>query len=405
MLVNASRYAVHPQLISRLKKDIPTSPHSRILLLSFLSNSDQILNTRDTPKMPPRALSHKDYTVGWICALSKELTAASTMLDEEDEDLPNPSNDHNAYILGRIGKHNVAIACLPEGEIGTNAAATVATRMTSTFPSIRFGLMVGIGGGVPPKVRLGDVVVSTPSGGFGGVVQWDFGRTEQGDNFKRTGALNLPPAALRTALGKLKTNHEKRGSSIPQYLEDLKTKWPRLAAKYTMSRFLEDVLFKADYHHIKEKEMGGRSMSDDWEEAGDETDKEDEDEENEGEKEKDCPLCDRTKAVKRRPREMRVHYGLIASGNQVVVDAAFRDKVNKALGGGVLCFEMEAAGLMNDFPCLVIRGICDYADSHKNKAWQEHAAAVAAAFAKEFLSVVQATEVDQLPTIGSKSVS
>lgn len=96
---------------------------------------------------------------------------------------------------------------------------------------------------------------------------------------------------------------------------------------------------------------------------------------------------------------MCVHYGLIASGNQVIRDATFRDKLNKDLGGNVLCFEMEAAGLMNNFPCIVIRGICDYADSHNNKYWQEHAAAVAVAFAKEILSVVPLQEVDQMPTI------
>src|SRR6201999_1636519 len=112
------------------------------------------------------------------------------------------------------------------------------------------------------------------------------------------------------------------------------------------------------------------------------------------EEDQNCPFCDRSQVVTRKPHDMLVHYGLIASGNQVIKDAAFRDKINKRLGGNVLCFEMEAAGLMNDFPCLVIRGICDYADSHKNKDWQEHAAAVAAAFAKEFLSVMPAQEVD-----------
>ena len=48
-----------------------------------------------------------------------------------------------------------------------------------------------------------------------------------------------------------------------------------------------------------------------------------------------------------------VHYGTIASGNQVMRDAAERDRVSAEFGG-VLCFEMEAAGLMNSFPCLVI---------------------------------------------------
>jgi nucleoside phosphorylase len=118
-----------------------------------------------------------------------------------------------------------------------------------------------------------------------------------------------------------------------------------------------------------------------------------------------CINCDQSKIVRRKPRDVCVHYGLIASGNQVIKDAAFRDEINKRLGGKVLCFEMEAAGLMNDFPCIVIQGICDYADSHKNKDWQEYTAAVAAAFAKELLSVVPAQEVQQMPTIKSKGQS
>ncbi len=84
--------------------------------------------------------------------------------------------DGNVHSLGRFGEHKIVIACLPKGKIGTNSAATVATRMTSTSTSIRVGLMVGIGGGVPPKVRHGDVVVRIPTTVFGGVVQWDFGK-------------------------------------------------------------------------------------------------------------------------------------------------------------------------------------------------------------------------------------
>jgi nucleoside phosphorylase len=71
----------------------------------------------------------------------------------------------------------------------------------------------------------------------------------------------------------------------------------------------------------------------------------------------------------RRPRDSEesvIHYGTIASGNQVMKDGLERDRLSSELGG-VLCFEMEAAGLMNNLPSLVIRGICDYADSHKNK--------------------------------------
>ena len=343
--------------------------------------------------------THNEYTVGWVCALPKELIAAAAMLDETHTDLPRQPNDHNAYTLGRVGGHNVVVACLPKGEIGNNNSATVAARMTSTFPSIKFGLMVGIGGGVPKSVRLGDVVVSTPTDGFGGVVQWDFGKTEQGGIFKRTGALNRPPTELLAALTKLEKEHAMKGSKIPQYLEELEKNWPRLVPKYIRSEFLKDVLFRADYNHVKNSAICDMGTSGSGAEEGEEEEDEEEEDEEEGGY---CIHCDQSKIVRRRPRDMCVHYGLIASGNQVIKDAAFRDEINTRLGGKVLCFEMEAAGLMSDFPCIVIRGICDYADSHKNKDWQEHAAAVAAAFAKELLSVVPAQEVEQMPTIKSK---
>ncbi|BCR85208.1 uncharacterized protein ACHE_20666A [Aspergillus chevalieri] len=314
--------------------------------------------------MATESRTHIDYTVGWVCALPKELIAAAAMLDETHQDLPRQPNDHNSYTLGRVGVHNVIVACLPKGEIGNNNAATVAARMTSTFPSIKFGLMVGIGGGVPKSVRLGDVVVSTPTDEFGGVVQWDFGKVQQEGTFKRTGALNCPPTELLSALTKIEKEHTMQGSKILQYLKDLETNWPDLRrnCKHIESINTEEI----------------------QEQYNDEEDEEDEEEEEE-EEGNYCIHCDQTKIVRRKPRDMRVHYGLIASGNWVIKDALFRDKINKTLGGKVLCLEMEAAGLMNDFPCLVIRGICDYADAHKNKNWQEHAAAVAAAFAKELL--------------------
>ncbi|PGH17821.1 hypothetical protein AJ79_00962, partial [Helicocarpus griseus UAMH5409] len=333
--------------------------------------------------------SHDDYTVGWVCALPKELIAAAAMLDETHPDLPKKPNDHNSYTLGRVGVHDIVIACLPKGELGNNNAATVATRMTSSFPSIKFGLMVGIGGGVPNEsVRLGDVVVSTPTDGFGGVVQWDFGKAQQ-EGFKRTGALNRPPPELLTALTKLEKEHAMKGSKIPHYLDELKVKWPRLAPRYIRSDSLRDVLFRADCKHVEKPDTYDidteGNQEDDYEEEDDEKDH--------------CIHCDQTRIVHRKPRDMLVHYGLIASGNQVIKDASFRNEINKRLGGKVLCFEMEAAGLMNDFPCLVIRGICDYADAHKNKTWQEHAAAVAAAFAKELLLIIPKQEVEQMPTI------
>jgi nucleoside phosphorylase len=151
------------------------------------------------------------------------------------------------------------------------------------------------------------------------------------------------------------------GSKVLENLSDMVARYPRLS-KFTRPATIDDVLFKADYDHIDDSN--------------------------------DCSACDTSKIVSRPPRDddFAVHYGTIASGNQVMKHGTTRDKVSKGLGGA-LCFEMEAAGLMNNFPCLVIRGICDYADSHKNKLWQGYAAATAAAFAKELMSVIPANQV------------
>lgn len=102
-----------------------------------------------------------------------------------------------------------------------------------------------------------------------------------------------------------------------------------------------------------------------------------------------------------RSEEEQVHifYSTIASANSLIKDGVERDRLSQDLGGNILCFEIEAAGLVNNFPYLIIRGICDYADSHKNKKWQPYTAATAAAYAKEVLSVIKAKEVAELAPI------
>ncbi|KAI1321129.1 ankyrin repeat protein [Xylariaceae sp. FL0255] len=348
--------------------------------------------------------THSDYTVGWVCALPKEQTAATVMLDGRHPDLPIDSNDTNVYTLGSIGHHNVVIACLPDGKLGTSSAANVATQLIRSFPGIRFGLMVGIGGGMPSKVKLGDVVVSVPRNTHPGVVQWDFGKAEPGNNFRRTGALNNPPTILLTALGKLATTHEIQGSQAQDFVSELKTKHPRLSLKYQKPSSELDVLCSTcnrgnhtyqDYAHAEPPAKKRRLAMKVSQLANDAS-----------QVLKDAQLldpdsissCDGNALQKREPGEMQIHRGLIASGNCVVKDAAFRDQVDRRLGGDVLCFEMESAGLMDNFPCVVIRGICDYADSHKTKEWQEYAAVIAAAFAKELLGCVLPTQVGLEPT-------
>ncbi|KAF7174380.1 hypothetical protein CNMCM5623_007084 [Aspergillus felis] len=319
--------------------------------------------------MDTRTFSHEDYTVGWICALPVETAAAKLMLDEIHTSLPRLPTDENTYILGSIGKHNVVIASLPMGVYGNTSATKVATQLLFSFHAIRFSFMVGIGGGVPSSnadIRLGDIVVSQPTDTFGGVIQYDLGKALSGGEFKRTGMLNRPPQVLLTALTTLRAQHFTEDSRVVEFASNIQAKMTPHKARKFARPMQEDYLFQAEYDHV----------------ASD-----------------TCINCDQSKLLLRPPREHEepvIHYGLIGSANQVVKDGRRRDQLARDLG--IYCVEMEAAGLMNNFPCLVIRGICDYADSHKNKEWQGYAAAVAAAYAKELLSVVEADQLNSTPT-------
>ncbi|KAL7960155.1 purine and uridine phosphorylase [Trichoderma compactum] len=269
---------------------------------------------------------------------------------ERHEGLLKPPTDSNAYTLGPIGQHNIVIACLPKGYAGPNSAATVATQMVQTFPSIKIGLLV----------RLGDVVVSTPHGQFPEVVQWNLGKSTEGGKFERTGSLNNPPNSLLSALGKLESKHELEGSKIPDFLEQLREKYPLSAKSCLDSTLHKDVLFESGYSHVHGKPI---------------EDNED------GEEEEGCVSCDPSQIVRRKHRSMSVHYGLIAPSITTIEDAELRNRLNKELDKKVLCVEMEAAGLMNSFPCI-------------NKTWQKYAAAVVAAFAKELLGCAQSSDVE-----------
>jgi len=107
-----------------------------------------------------------------------------------------------------------------------------------------------------------------------------------------------------------------------------------------------------------------------------------------------CSACDTTQLVTRESRAEdgpEVHYDTIGSANVDIRDGATRELSKEDMR--ILCLEMEAAGLVETFPSLVIRGICDCADSHKNKRWQPYAAAAAAAYMKELLLMVPSQAV------------
>ena len=307
----------------------------------------------------PQSINPADYTLAWICALPLELAAAEAILDEHHSPF-STSGAQSEYVLGKISGHNVVVGCLPSGVYGTNSATAAVTRLLSAFPNVRYGLMVGIGGGAPSKkvdVRLGDVVVSKPVGRLGGVIQYDLGKSVGDGRFELTGMLNQPPAVLLTAVSRQESMQMRKkdtyisseiGRVLAQHI-NMRTKFSRPAQ--------EDRLFRAGYSHPNERPS--------------------------------CSECDAKEQIDRPQRpstEPQIHYGTIASGNRVVKDGRQRDEIAQQFDA--ICFEMEAAGIMNHLPCIVIRGICDYCDSHKNKEWQGYAALAAAACAKQLLTFV-----------------
>ena len=201
----------------------------------------------------------------------------------------------------------------------------------------------------------------------GGVLQYDFGKTMRDGKFIQTGSLNKPPAVLLTGVSKLRALHRRKGSTIWEHVNNMLKLNPAMHQDFSYQSPEDDRLFQAEYDHV---------------DSG-----------------KDCKGCAQEHLVQRKPRTTNVpviHYGLIGSANRVMRHGVAREKLRQERG--IICFEMEAAGLMDNFPCLVIRGICDYSDTHKNDNWHPYAAATAAAYAKELLGVIPSIQVDKTPT-------
>jgi nucleoside phosphorylase len=298
------------------------------------------------PKITMR-LAYGDYTIAWICALPLELAASRAMLDEQHLPHPGIAGDDNTYVLGRIHRHNVVMACLP-GQYGTNNATIVATNLKRSFPSIRTTLMVGIAGRCPSQadLYLGDVVVGTK------VIQYDMGKALGGGRFQETAIPKTPAPLLNSAVSTLQSTYMAHQAS-DRIAGLLRSRLPNLSRPDHLDR-----LFQASYEH---HHLG-------------------------------APTCDDYDPKKLQPRagrrsnEPQIHYGVIASANRVMRNGKERDEI--ARRHSALCFEMEAAGIMDNVQYLPIRGICDYSDSHKDKVWQDYAATTAAAYARELLEVI-----------------
>lgn len=295
------------------------------------------------------------YTVGWICALSVELAAAMGMLDEaHGEPQKQPNGDHNTYTLGRVQDFNVVIACLPASIYGTSSAANVAGQMRSSFPNLKIGFFVGIGAGIPSfdgdsihDIRLGDVVVGTR------VVDYEMQKRYNGGRVQSTGHQDKPPKILLAAIQRLQADHPMTSSKIAEYIDAMIKKTPE-KRNFAYPESLNDELCEPCL-------VGG-----------------------------DCTGGKNVTRLRPRPdradSNARIYHGVIASGNTLCRDRTFREEIRQKFDA--MCFDMEAAGVMNNFNSLVVRGISDYADCHKNDYWHSYAAASAAGYVKLLLSYV-----------------
>ena len=311
-----------------------------------------------------RPATRAEFEIVVFCALPIEADAVVALFDyrwdNERSLYDRAEGDPNAYSPGAIDRHNVVLVHMPG--MGKASAAAVAANCRASFPNIKLALIVGVCGVVPFRpgssetvgIVLGDVIISD------GVVQYDVGRRlpEQfvtKDTLLDT--LGRPNTEIRALLAKLKSLHEREmlQGKVAGYMDVLRGK-PKLAAVYPGAA--QDRLFEATYRHLTD------GMS--------------------------CEECACDDKMLRRTRLQQgdgqpvVHFGLIASGDTVMKSGEDRDAI--AQQAGVIGFEMEGAGVWDSFPCVVIKGACDYADSHKTKAWQRYAAATAAACMKAFLA-------------------
>ncbi|KAF9893924.1 hypothetical protein FE257_008895 [Aspergillus nanangensis] len=331
-----------------------------------------------------RPKTRNDFAVAIICALTLEADAVEALFDETFDRLGRyygkQPGDKNTYINGRVGNHNVVLCYLPG--MGKEGAASVASALGISYPRIDVALVVGICGGAPAplllpaqQIYLGDVIISDS------VIIYDFGRQYPGGfprkmNVKDT--LGRPDLEIRILLAALKSSRSQSEfqNLMLQNLRMLQqgeTRWRHPES--------EDILYEPSYlhKHIAQSSskqcccVTGDSPFDICDEA----------------LEMDCQdlQCNKNQIMRRRNRttsaEVNMHIGPIASADAVMKSAEHRDAI--ARKEGILGFEMEAAGVWDNIPTIILKGVCDYADSHKSKTWQFYAAATAASAAKAFL--------------------
>ncbi|WPJ61335.1 hypothetical protein SMAC4_13446 [Sordaria macrospora] len=370
-----------------------------------------------------RPSARSDFEVAIICALRFEFDTVCLLTDElwdEDGDQYDKADgDPNIYMTGRMGKCNVVLVFLPN--MGKVSAASAAASLRSSYPRVSLAFLVGICGAVPyagsieDPISLGDVIISNY------VVQYDLGRALP-DRFVRKDtvhdSLGRPNKTIRNILVKLDTviDHEHIEKRAGDFLKALQTKSEEKAKRKRRGRHTSykypgaanDLLFPAWYRHKHAPNSGCRTCENchgNADPACDESLR------------LSCKEleCDTSCVIRREHLESASNdpnadsdsegvfffIGAIGSGDSVIRSGEHRDQIAKQ--AKVIAFEMEGAGVWDEVPCIVIKGVCDYADSHKNKGWQNYAAATAASVAKAVMEryVASARVSDSLQSLNA----
>ncbi|KAK5213936.1 hypothetical protein LTR41_000128 [Exophiala xenobiotica] len=354
------------------------------------------------PPDPPR--NRRGFKIAVICALSLEADAVHAVFDKFwTDDHLQPTTDYYTCTTGSIGLHNVVLAYM--SGMGKANASGVAASLRSSFPDIKLALIVGICGGVPStgadgkggEIYLGDVIFSTA------LIQQTFGwrypkELQTKDTTKDS--LGRPNLKIHGVFTKLETTYyrEQLQKSVAASLKKIQEKMP--GSKYPGSE--ADILFEPSYLHKHHDSFTGTTVTCDQCSAGPDDICEDALKmtcENLGCDE--MRIVDRHKAtdVKASSEQhaVSVHFGVMGSGDTVMKSGQHRDRLAKDFG--IIAFEMEGAGVWDHFPSIVVKGVCDYADGHKNKNWQRYAAATAAAGMKAFLEqwALEANDQEEPP--------
>ncbi|KAK6357532.1 hypothetical protein TWF718_001841 [Orbilia javanica] len=350
-----------------------------------------------------RPANREDFRIAIICALPIEYNAVSLLIDqwwdEEGNTYGRAQGDPNTYRNGRLGEHNVVLLLLPK--MGKSSAAGSTASLRSSYYNISLALLVGICGGVPSvgkrEILLGDVIIGER------IFQYDFGRQYRGQHVPKDagegnlGNLNRDLSSLiiyfKTEPGRQEA--QKKGAEYLRALQKTSID-TQCETNYSYPGTSQDRLFPVTYQHKHQEPVECPSCTGETESYCREADK------------MACIDlgCDDDMVVRRQRLKKKknlgseeekqrpeVFVGNIASGDTVMRSSEHRDSI--AGQGNIIAFEMEGAGAFDESPSLVVKGVCDYADSHKNKDWQPFAAATAASVAKAIL------ERYTLPSIGA----